>query len=410
MNRGLAAAVLAAFGDEPMDSLLAKFCAFDERDWARTAEWLHTSGLALYFLGRAKTLEIEGVMPARILHALELSYAENCVRTADLFAEFARVNTELQRAGVTYLNLKGFTLTPRACADPTYRYQHDLDVMVCRRDAELCRQAVERHGYRLTAVSGDTWEFRAGEAEMCSMRDLYRVRRERSLEVHVVADGDGEGGRLSRMQLQVWNGLEFPALSDCDQLLAQARHLFKHFQTEWTRTAWMLEYARAIRSHGTNEKFWRETVAAIDASPQTRVGIGAANLVVSRAAGIALPECFREGTVDALPRQVRLWLDRYGDEVVFVERPGSKLYLLLRDVLSQDEPAWKSERRKRLFPSRLPPTTLAATPTNHGRLQLRAAWARISCVWGRLRFHVTKGLHYKVEAVRWKRMVEDLRV
>jgi hypothetical protein len=409
MNRRLAAAVLAAFHDAPAEAQRARLEVYDERDWLRTAEWLHTSGLALYFLGRAKTLGIEDVMPAKLLEELEQNHAQNCVRTADLFAEFGRINATLQRAGVTYLNLKGFTLTPRACADPAYRYQHDLDLMVCQRDAELCRQAVERHGYRLHAVAGDTWEFRAGAAEVCTMRDLYKVRRERSLEVHVVPDGDAEGGRLSRMQLQVWNGLEFPALSDCDQLLAQARHLFKHFQTEWTRTAWMVEYAAAIRSHGVDEKFWRETVAAIDAAPQARVGIGAVNLVTSRALGVTLPARFSESTVDALPQQVRLWLDRYGDEVVFMEHPGSKLYLLLRDVLLQDEPAWKGERRRRLFPSRLPPTTMVAAPTDSLRLRVRTAWARICCVWGRLRFHVAKGLRYKVEAVRWKRLVEDLR-
>ena len=410
MNRRLAAAVLAAFQEGTAESQRARFAAFDDRDWARTSEWLHTSGLALYFLGRAKALGVEDVMPARMLQGLEQNHAENFVRTADLFAEFVRINAELQRAGVTYLNLKGFTLAPRACADPTYRYQHDLDLMVCQRDAELCRQAVERHGYRLTAVSGDTWEFRAGKAEVCSMHDLYRVRRERSLEVHVVADRDGEGGRLSQMQLQVWNGFEFPALSDSDQLLAQAQHLFKHFQTEWTRTAWMLEYATAIRSHGANEKFWRETVLAIEAAPQMRVGVGAVNLITSRAFGVALPACFSECTVNAMPGQVRLWLDRYGDDVVFAEHPGSKLYLLLRDVLLQDKPEWRAERRKKLFPSRLPPTTMVTAQTDDTRLRVRMAWARICCVWNRLSFHVTKGLHYKVEAVRWKRMVDAPRV
>ena len=52
-------------------------------------------------------------------------------------------------------------LAPHACADPAYRYQHDLDFLVSRRDAERCRAAVERHGYQLTTIFGDTSEFRA---------------------------------------------------------------------------------------------------------------------------------------------------------------------------------------------------------------------------------------------------------
>jgi hypothetical protein len=42
-------------------------------------------------------------------------------------------------------------------------------------------------------------------------------------------------------------------------------------------------------------------------------------------------------------------------------------------------------------------------------LRARTAWARFCFVGSRLRFHVTEGLHYKVEAARWRRMVADLR-
>jgi hypothetical protein len=398
MNRRLAAAVLGAFREERADVLRGRLAEFEERDWMGTAEWLHTSGMALYFLERAKALGMEDAMPARLLCGLEESQAENRVRTADLFGEFVRVNVQLQRAGVTYVNLKGFTLAGRACADPALRYQHDLDLMVCERDAELCRQAVERLGYGLTAVSGKTWEFKAGAAEMCSMRDLYRVRRQRSLEVHVAP----EQGRLARMQLRAWDGFEFPALADADQLLAQAEHLAKHLQGEWTRTAWLLEYATAIRSHGEDAGFWRETVAAVEADRGMQVGIGLANLITSRVFGVALDAGYRTATVEALPEGARLWVERYQDEVVFGEHPGSKLYLLLRDVLRAGEPEWKRERRRKLVPLRLPPVERKAGRGDGARLRAQAAWARMGFVWSRLRFHVMKGFGYKVEALRWK--------
>lgn len=410
MNRRLAGAILTTFRKEQADGLRARFAPFAERDWASTADWLHTSGLALYFVGRVKALCIEDVIPTRMLRALEENQAQNCVRTADLFDEFTRVNAELQRAGVTYLNLKGFTVAPRACADPTQRYQHDLDFLVCQRDVELCRQAVERHGYRLTAMSGNTWEFRAGAAEVATMRDLYKVRSQRNLEVHIVPAGNHEDERLARMQLRMWNGFEFPALADSYQLLAQAQHLFKHLQGEWTRAAWLLEYATAIRSHGADEAFWRETVAAVEGDPGMKVGIGLVNLITSRAFGVALDPGFRECTLEALPVRVRLWADRYEDEVLFCEHPGSKLYLLLRDVLLEGQPGWKRERRRRLFPVRIPPATMMVSRSDGAWLRAQSAWVRMRFVWSRLCFHVTKGLHYKVEAARWKRMVADSRV
>jgi hypothetical protein len=357
--------------------------------------------MALNFLARAKALGMEDAMPPKLLRALEHNHAQNQARTADLFGEFVRINMELQRAGVTYVNVKGFSLAPRACADPTLRYQHDLDFLVCQRDAELCRQAVERHGYRLTARSGETMEFRAGAAEVTTLRDLYQARRQRSLELHVAS----EDGPLARMQLRAWNGFEFPALADADQLLAQALHLAKHLQGEWTRTAWLLEYATALRSHAADAAFWQQTIAALEAEPRMKVGIGLASLITSRAFAVALDAGFRRATVDTLPAPARLWVDRYQDQVVFGEHPGSKLYLLLRDVLLEGEPGWKRERRRKLLPLRLPPVQMRAGPGDGLRLRAQAAWARALFVWSRLRFHVTRGFSYKVEAVRWKRIV-----
>ena len=81
MNRRLAAGVIAAFRDVQPEVLRARFASLDERDWLRSKTWLHTSGLALYFLGRARALGIEDVMPAQVLHGLERSQAENRVRT-----------------------------------------------------------------------------------------------------------------------------------------------------------------------------------------------------------------------------------------------------------------------------------------------------------------------------------------
>jgi len=417
MNRRLAAAVIASFQEGEADRVRRSFAPFDEREWMRSRDWLHTSGLALYFMGRTKILGIEKALPAQILDGLQGNLAENRIRVASLFDEFVAINMEFQRARLSYANLKGFTLIPRACPDPAYRYQHDLDFLVSQRDAERCRQALERHGYRLSAVFGDTWEFRAGAAEVATLSDLYKVRSQRSVEIHLVADHDLNeqrsqihGDRLARLQLQIWNGFEFPALSECDKFLGQALHLFKHFQTEWTRTAWMLEYATALRSHIDDASFWREAVAAIQSAPETAVGIGVATLVACRTFDVVPPAEFTACTIDLIPKQVRLWINLYENELVYVEHPGTKLYLLLRDVLNQDNPEWQNQRHKKLFPSRLPPSINVASPSDDFRLQAKTTWAQVRFVWQRLRFHVTAGLKYKLEAARWKRLVADLRV
>jgi len=412
MDRRLGQAIIAAFRDDEAGMVRGSFVPFHEREWTRTKHWLHTSGLALPFLARVKKLGIHDAVPAAVLLEFEKNYIDNRVRTADLFNEFTRINMEFQRAKLSYANLKGFTLVPRSCADPACRYQHDLDFLVSRRDAERCRQAVERLGYRLTTIFGDTWEFEAGPTEVSTMRDLYKARARRNLEIHLIPEQDETDlheDKLSRLQLQVLNGFEFPALSEPDKLLAQATHLFKHFQTEWTRTAWLLEYANAIRSHRGDESFWRDIVAAIKTAPQTMAGIGLATLVTSRAFGVTPPAQFLACTVDQIPRQVRLWIDRYEDEIVFCEHPGSKLYLLLKDVLLQDRPEWRAQRHRKLFPAKLPPKHVLTSQKDSTHLRLRVMRSRISFVWKRFCFHVTAGLRYKIEAARWKRFVAGSR-
>ncbi len=166
----LAGAIVAAFGQEDANTVRESLVPDGEREWLRDRRWLHNSGLALYFLARARRLGIEDVMPQRILRGLEENLADNRVRTSALLDEFVRVNMEFQRARLSYANVKGFSHAPRSCSDPAYRYQHDLDFLVSRSDAERCRAVLERLGYRLAAEKPNDWEFVAGAGEVLTMR------------------------------------------------------------------------------------------------------------------------------------------------------------------------------------------------------------------------------------------------
>jgi Uncharacterised nucleotidyltransferase len=413
MNRRLAEAIVDAFRGEPAEALRERFEAFHEQDWSRSSNWLHTSGLALYFLRRSRELGITDVMPPRILRELEDCHGENRARTEAMFDEFVKVNVAFQRAKLSYANLKGLSLVPRACPDPSCRYQHDLDFLVSPRDAERCRQTVERLGYQLKREYDGSWEFVAGSPEVLSMRDLYRPRTERSLEIHFVsvreqAELDAYGDRLLRLQLQAWNGCEFPALSECDKLLGQAQHLFRHLQSEWTRAAWMLELVTAIRSHESDGAFWADTVALLHTMPQRKVGAGVASLIASRAFGTTLPTTYFSATVGQLPRRVHLWVDCYQEDVVFAKHPGSKLYLLLQDVLSQDCTQVRTRRRKKLFPLHLPPRVSTVSQGSDIRMRLEGVLAQARFTWERLCFHVASGLRYKIESARWKKLIAHL--
>src|SRR5215472_810972 len=130
MNRRFVDAVIASFRQGDGDTCGRELLRFNVRDWRRGWHWLDASGLALYFRQRIATSCIEEYVPAEILNGLDRRLEDNKQRTVQLFSEFEAINRAFQMAGLHYVNLKGFTLIPDYCPDPSLRCQFDLDFMI----------------------------------------------------------------------------------------------------------------------------------------------------------------------------------------------------------------------------------------------------------------------------------------
>ena len=148
---------------------------------------------------------------------------------------------------------------------------------------------------------------------------------------------------------------------------------------------------------------WREVGVTLEETPEMRTGVGMASLVASRNYGVKLPGVLA-CAVDSMPPRLRLWIDQYEPDLVFAERPGSKLYLLLKDVLLDSSPEWRRERTRRLLPRRLPRKVVFAK-SDSAWMSLRVRAERLRFVVLRVWFHVVAGVHYRMEAARWRRLM-----
>jgi len=411
-NKQVVEAVVAAFHDSAEMSA-ERLSRFTARDWQRSYHWLDASGMALYFLDRVESLHIQNALPAAALERLRGNLADNRQRSSTMLVEFASLNQAFQRAGLVYANLKGFSLSPESCPRPELRCQLDFDFLIDGTQLDLARNILSKTGYELIAATPDVWEFKAGTDELTRITDHYKWRPQRCVEVHFATSGPPthlpfRDSRLERRIRHSWGGVTFPALAPADQFIAQALHIFKHLCSACTRLSWLLEYQRHVAVRFQDQSFWEEVRKHAGSDPLTSIAIGLTTLLSSRIFGGKAPAQLGEWTSARLPAAVRLWADHYGREAILADFPGTKLYLLLQEELRGNDESWKQTKRRRLMPLRLAPRIVNVSTDDNVWKRMRGELFQLRFLLFRLRFHVVEGLHYLVEASRWKRRLAAL--
>ena len=413
VKRGVVEAVMPAFNNsiESTDHLQQLLSAVSYSDWVRSYHWLDASGMVLYFLTRLESLQLQGALPPETLRRFRQNLTDNCARTASMMTEFVALNQAFKQAGIQFCNLKGFTLSPNSCPDPTLRCQLDFDFLVDGSQLELCRQILTRAGYELMGSTSTVWEFKAGASELARIEDHYKAKPQRSVEIHFAAsdtDVPIRDPKLDRLSWREWEGHSFPTLAPADQFVGQAVHLFGHLCGSSTRIAWLLEYRRNVLSHYADQAFWKSVRECAGNNRQTEIAIGLSTLLAFQLFGGEAPPQLNHWTLERLPAEVKLWVECYGRRTLFAGFPGTKFYLLLRDALRGDDASWQKEKRRSLLPLHLAPRIVHTSPNDSLKTRMRAELYQLRFVLFRLRFHVVEGLRYVIEAIRWKRRLAAL--
>ena len=399
-------AVLASF-HEPSPSVRARLGEFGARDWERAKYWLDVSGLALYFLDRLIALDLQACIPATFLKQLQDDLANNRERTVSLIAEAVELARGLKQRKIECALLKGTTLPSESVPDFALRNQMDLDFLIRESDANATKEFLGERGYSLDAVSGSTWEFKTGPSGTSSLKNLYQVRPERAVEVHLFANAiaASSSDRLTRAHWQTIHGQQIPALSPADLFVLQGQHLFKHMCGEHTRASWVLEYWRHVCARRNDAAFWHEVELIAAQEPGANIAIGAATLLASLVFGPFAPRELSRWTMDQLQAAICLWIHLYGLRVLLSNTPGSKLYLLLRKELNPGSPTEHLARRRLIFPVHWPQRITRAADVEGTAAKLRRYRVQTQFVIRRLRFHVAEGVGLAIESLRWQRRV-----
>ncbi len=365
--------------------------------------WLDVSGMALYLLERLRELALLDFLPGEIRARLEQNLEDNSLRTSSLFADMVEISGDFDAAGIRFSNQKGLTLPVDSAPCSNLRCQMDLDFLVAAEDGAKAREVLEQRGYRLHAVSGSTMEFNTAASRLPTIKELYKPRTQRSVELHLVAQDQNlaAANRLGRARMVCLCGVEVRALSPADHLILQGLHLFKHLRSDFTRMSWLLEFTRHVAARRNDCEFWNEVRERASECADTSVALGAGLLLASKVFDSQIPQGLAAWTVAQLAPPVALWMETYGRRAALSETPGTKLYLLLEAELAASRHGTKPVSSQRLIRFSLPRMVVQGAPGDSAGSHLARYAQQAKYLVHRVRFHLREGLRYRIERARW---------
>ncbi|MBV8552223.1 MAG: nucleotidyltransferase family protein [Acidobacteriaceae bacterium] len=257
-------------------------------------------------------------LPDWVRTRIDQNYLDNARRFARLRKELLELAESLSAHSIEFALLKGFSHFPDFCPHPLLRAQGDIDIWCLPERISEARDALTAIGYRAIGVSESRhlapmiretrWDWR---------RDYFAPDLPIPVDLHYQL-WDAEREYLpGPSEKEVWHrrseifsdGCPLPALDLADTLAFAALHLLMHLLHGDVRLQRAWEIAFFLDSHTSDTKFWHRWQTLY--SSRVRELQLVIFALARRWFSCSVPPLIAD-EFEALPDDIRLWIEKYG--------------------------------------------------------------------------------------------------
>jgi hypothetical protein len=383
---------------------------FSPREWERHIGVLDRSGLTLPFYARMLATGDYGRFPLRAIAAFERRRSDNQYRMQCMLKTFGEAVCVLQKAGVQFLCVKGFSLFPEFLEEPWQRHQIDFDLLIAPGDGSRAQTALEELGYKLTAVAGDDERRMRIPVRQVLSHDayLYDPQEGGAIELHSrFWEAGAEEFPLTcpedafeQAEMHTLDFVSFLRLSQPHAFLYQVLHVFRHFLGSWARPLWLYEIASYMERHGDDIELWREVAALLSADARITEAASLVLLTAKELFACQIPSALEKACTLPDDDPIRLWVHLYARRWILADMPGNKLNLLLQRRFFSDGRIWRRYLAGRLAPRGARPVLCEGIDTRVAK-SLRYRSANLRYKASRAWHHLRTGAGFAAASVAW---------
>ena len=329
--------------------------ALDQEDFQMALAFCDRSQLTLT-LNHVCREALPGWVRARIDRNLQ-DYSERYRRLTSLLVELAE---SLETRGIEPVVLKGFGHSPEFTPDPLLRAQGDIDLW-CRPESILPARGVlldlgyvslgrDQGRHLPPMVRPSPWQWRGNyyAPDLPIPVELHYELWDDAMESIPAPGWQDFWDRRVRVEL---DGRGMSVLSTPDTLAFASLHLLMHIFHGDVRLQRAWEIARFLHLHAADESFWSQW-RECHTEPMRRLEAIVFGLVSDWFASDLAPALQEE--IEALPADVRLWMERYALCPIEALFQPNKDELWLQMSLVDSLRGKCSVLRRRLLPARVP--------------------------------------------------------